>query len=85
MFLNSPSRITLMGGRRAFDGNTRIENSLVNKIERELVSNFIANQDEEYILANYKKMALYLTTPELKRDFNNAIEEIINISENPQR
>ena len=41
--------------------------------------NTIANNDEEYIIANYQKIAMYLTTPELKRNFNNAVQEIINM------
>jgi len=73
------SNINLMGSRRSFQGNTKIENELVNKVERELVANFIANNDEEYIIANHRKIAMYLTTPELKRNFNNAVQEIINM------
>ena len=75
----TPSNIELMGSRRNFQGNTQIENELVSKVERELVANFIANNDEEYIIANYQKIAMYLTTPELKRNFNNAVQEIINM------
>ena len=75
----APSNIELMGSRRSFQGNTQIENELVNKVERELVANFIANNDEEYIIANYQKVGMYLTTPELKRNFNNAVQQIINM------
>lgn len=75
----APSNIELMGSRRSFQGNTQIENELVNKAERELVANFIANNDEEYIIANYQKVGMYLTTPELKRNFNNAVQQIINM------
>ena len=35
--------------------------------------------DEEYIIANYQKVGMYLTTPELKRNFNNAVQQIINM------
>ncbi len=75
----TPTNIDLMGGRRSFQGNIQIENELVNKVERELAANFIANNDEEYIVENYQKIAMYLTTSELKRNFNNAVQEIINM------
>ena len=75
----TPTNIDLMGGRRSFRGNIQIENELVNKVERELAANFIANNDEEYIVENYQKIAMYLTTSELKRNFNNAVQEIINM------
>ena len=75
----TPTNIDLMGGRRSFQGNIQIENELVNKVERELAANFIANNDEEYIIENYQKIAMYLTTSELKRNFNNAVQEIINM------
>lgn len=75
----TPTNIDLMGGRRSFQGNIQIENELVNKVDRELAANFIANNDEEYIVENYQKIAMYLTTSELKRNFNNAVQEIINM------
>lgn len=77
MFSERPS---LISGERPFEGNIYVENELVNKVERELAANFIENYDVDYIKQNYKKVAMYLTTPELKRDFIMAAEEIVNMS-----
>ncbi len=74
-----PSNIELMDSHRSFQGNTQIENGLINKVERELAANFIANNDERYIAENHQKIAMCLTTPELKRNFYNAVQEISNM------
>lgn len=76
---NTAYNISLMNGNRNFQGNTKIENDLVNKVERELAANFIANNDENYIIENYQKMVAYLTTPELKQNFNKAVQQIIDM------
>ena len=59
-----------------FMGNIASQGETINKIERELMANFIANNDDEYILQNYQKILTYLTTPQLKREFISAINEI---------
>ena len=71
--------ISLMNGTKTFQGNTKIENDLINKVERELAANFIANNDEKYIIENYQKMVMYFTTPELKQNFINAVQQIIEM------
>ena len=75
----TPIEIELMNGNRSFMGNTAIENDLINKVERELATNFIANNETDYIIANYQKFGAYLTTPELKQNFYNAVQQIINM------
>ena len=79
MMSNTPIIIELMNGKRSFFVYIQVENDLINKVERELIANFIANNDEEYIISNYQKVAMYLTTQELKTNFNNAIQEIIKM------
>ena len=59
-----------------FVGNLQIQGELINKVERELAANFIANNEPEYILANYNKISSYLTTPQLQQNFMNAVNEI---------
>ena len=76
----NPSDIILMGSNESFLGNTKIENELINKIERNLAANFIANNDEKYIEKTYSKILMYLTTPELKQNFMNAVNEIISMN-----
>ena len=56
-----------------FSGNIKIQGELINKIERELAANFIANNDINYVLQYYQKISAYLTTPQLKQDFLNAV------------
>lgn len=59
-----------------FTGNIASQGELINKIERELAASFIMNNDTNYVLQNYSKIMSYLTTPELKRDFMNSINEL---------
>lgn len=59
-----------------FSGNIQSQGELINKIERDLAANFIANNDTDYILQNYQKISTYLTTPQLKQNFMNAVNEI---------
>ena len=59
-----------------FAGNIQLQGELINKVERELAASFIANNDTDYVLQNYEKVALNLTTPELKQQFMNAINEL---------
>ena len=75
----TPSDIVMMGRKRVIKGNLQIENELINKVERELAANFIRNNDENYIIANYKSISDYLTTPDLRRNFLNSVQNIINM------
>ena len=59
-----------------FSGNIQTQGELINKVERELAANFIANNDTDYILQNYQKVSSYLTTPELRQNFMNAINKL---------
>ena len=62
-----------------FAGNIQLQGELINKVERELAASFIANNDTDYVLQNYEKVALNLTTPELKQQFMNAINELFMV------
>lgn len=70
-----PRTITMQDGTN-FVGNMDIQNQLINKVERELAANFIANNEPDYIMSNYQKISAYLTTPELKQNFQNAINQV---------
>lgn len=70
-----PRNIVMQNGQK-FLGNLQIQNELINKVQRELAANFIANNEPDYIMANYQKISIYLTTPELKSNFQNAVNQI---------
>lgn len=72
----TPSKIQLTGGGAAFDGNFQVQDELMNKTQRNLMSSFIINNDENYILSNYQQVLNCLTTNALKSSFASAIEEI---------
>ncbi len=61
-----------------FRGNIKTQGKLINKIERDLAANFIANNDTDHVLQNYQKISAYLTTPQLKQDFLNTINMLQN-------
>ena len=65
-----------------FKGNIESQGEIINKIERDLVANFIANNDTDYVLQNYQKISMYLTTPQLKQNFMNAIRELATFQNN---
>ena len=73
-----PVNIQMKDGR-VFAGNLQMQNELIVKAERELASNFIANYEPDYILANYQKVYSCLTNDSLKNDFLNAINQIKNM------
>ena len=60
-----------------FSGNLQSQGELINKIERDLAADFIANNDIDYIIKNYQKVASYLTTLELQQDFIRAVNEVV--------
>lgn len=72
----TPLNITMQDGQTQFKGNIAIYKELMNKTERELVATYMENHDTEYILQNYNEIAQYLTTPELKNNFLNAIQQL---------
>lgn len=74
--INKQPRTITMQDKTNFIGNMDIQNQIINKIERELASDFIENNDTEYIINNYEKISMYLTTPELKQNFQNAVCQI---------
>ena len=74
----NPQNIIMQNGQQ-FSGNLQIQGDLINKIERELAANFIANNDPNYIINNYQKVSAYLTTPKLQQDFMNAVQQIQNM------
>lgn len=74
----APQKIIMQNGQ-SFIGNLQTQEELINKVQRELAANFIANNDEDYIINNYQKISAYLTTPELKQNFLNAVQEISNM------
>ena len=59
--------------------NLQIQNELIEKTERDLVSNFIANYETDYIMENYQKVYACLTTERLKQDFMNVISQVKKI------
>ena len=71
----NPLNIQMQDGR-TFAGNLQMENELIEKTERELASNFIANYEPEYIMENYQKVYACLTTASLKQDFLNVISQV---------
>jgi len=79
----APQNIIMQNGQ-SFSGNLQIQEELINKVQRELAANFIANNDNEYIMNNYQKISVYLTTPELQQNFLNAVQEINNMQMNSQ-
>lgn len=74
----SPQNIIMQDGQQ-FYGNLQIQGDLINKVERELAANFISNNESDYIINNYQKISIYLTTPKLQQDFLNAVEQIKNM------
>ena len=68
-----------------FSGNIESQGEIINKIERDLAANFIANNDTDYILQNYQKISAYLTTPQLKQNFMNAVNELATFQNNQFR
>ena len=77
--LSGPPVNMQMKDGRVFAGNLQMQNELIVKAERELASNFIANYEPDYILANYQKVYSCLTNDSLKNDFLNAINQIKNM------
>ena len=67
---------------QVFSGNIKSQGEIINKIERSLASNFIANNDANYILQNYQKISMYLTTPQLQQEFMNVVNELTVIQNN---
>ncbi len=70
-----PVNIEMQNGYK-FAGNVQTQGDLINKVERELAASFIANNDTNYVLQNYERVAMCLTTPELKQQFMSAINEL---------
>lgn len=73
-----PLNIQMQDGR-TFVGNLQIQNELIEKTERDLASNFIANYEPDYIMENYQKVYACLTTERLKQDFMNVISQVKEI------
>lgn len=76
-----PQNIIMQNGQQ-FSGNLQIQGDLINKIERQLAANFIANNNSDYIINNYHKIAAYLTTPKLQQDFVNVVQQIQSMEYN---
>lgn len=72
----TPLNITMQDGETRFQGNINTYRELMDKTERELVASYMENHDEQYILQNYDKIASLLTTPELKNNFLQAVNEL---------
>lgn len=69
---DNPLNIKMQDGT-TFVGNIQIQGELIDKVERELAASFIANNDIESILKNYKKISDNLTTSQLQTNFLNSI------------
>ena len=59
-----------------FRGNIDSQGEIINKIERGLIANFIANYDTNYVLQNYQDISQYLTTPQIRQEFMRTINEL---------
>lgn len=70
-----PLNIQMQDGT-TFVGNIQMQGELINKVERELAANFIANNDIDYILKNYQKISNYLTTSQLQIEFLNSVNAL---------
>lgn len=73
-----PLSIEMQGGQ-VFLGNIQTQGDLINKVEIELANSFLANNEHDYILANYNRVVQYLTTQQLRQSFMNSINEIARI------
>ncbi|NLC48573.1 MAG: hypothetical protein GX758_04360 [Tenericutes bacterium] len=80
--INKEPRNIIMEDGTSFSGNMTIQDELISKVQRNIAANFIANNDIEYIMQNYEMFSLSLTTPNLKNDFLNTINELSMISNN---
>lgn len=74
--IGEPTKITMQGGQYQFMGNLEIQKKLIEQVERDLVSNFVYNNDENYIFENYQSVMSYITTPSLKKQFGLAVQEL---------
>ena len=72
----TPLNITMQDRTTRFQGNLNIYRELMNKTERELASTYLKNHDTQYILQNYSEISSLLTTPELKKNFLTAVNEL---------
>ncbi len=70
-----PRKITMQNGQE-FEGNLKRQEKIINNIERELAASFIANNEPDYIVANYQKISTYLTVPEFKKNFMKTVKEV---------
>lgn len=52
-----------------FNGNLAVQNELMIQTQRNLMSAFFLNNDEYYIVNNYRGIVPYRTTGELKTNF----------------
>ena len=72
----TPLNITMQDGVTKFQGNLNTYRELMNKTERELAAMYIENHDTEYILQHYNEISQFLTTPELKNNFQSVIQQL---------
>ena len=61
-----PSNIILSPSVQ-FPGNLKIENNLINKVERKLINMFIYGNEKEYVMSKYKEFEKYITSSELRQ------------------
>ena len=74
--VNTLVNIVSSDGKDSFKGNINTYNDLIIKVQRELMANFIANNETEYVLSNYQSFEKQLTTLELKQQFLSCIQEL---------
>lgn len=68
-----------------FKGNIQSQGEIINKVEQDLAANFIENNTTNDILQNYQKISPFLTTPQLKQNFMNAVNTIEMLQPSPTR
>lgn len=81
--ISGPPVLINMNGTK-FYGSIQTQGEQINKIERELVANFIENNTGEYIMKNYKSIGMHLTSPELRQNFMNAVINVARIEGLPE-
>lgn len=60
----------------SFKGNIESQGELIQKVERELIANFVANNDTSHVLQNYQDISQYLTSPQVRQMFKNTIKDL---------
>ena len=75
-------RIDFQNKTGSFMGNIDTARQLLDKVQRNLATNFIENYDDNYILSNYQKLLPSISSDKVKQDFIYVVEEIRKMNSN---